>query len=443
MGASSVGLPTIVVPGGPMLNGRYKGQTIGSGTHVWKFDEDMKTGKMTQEECEFAESCMSRSIGHCMTMGTASTMACMVESLGLTLSGAAAIPAADSRKKVLAQLSGRRIVEMVKEDLTIDKVLTREAFENAIKVNAAVGGSSNFIIHLLAIAGRIGVELKLEDFDGLGSKIPLLVNLMPSGKFLMEDFFYAGGLPVVLNELKDHLHKNVVTVTGKNHHDNIKGKTDCYNAEVIAPFDTPLITEAGCVVVKGNLALNGAVMKPSAATPALMKHKGRAVVFENIEDYHARIDTPDLDIDENSVMVLKYVGPVGYPGMPEVGNMALPKKILEKGITDMVRISDGRMSGTAYGTVVLHVSPEAAIGGNLALVKSGDMIELDVKKRRLHLEVSEEELSKRRKIWKPSEFVTDRGYVNLYVKHVMQADKGADLDFLVGKSGDRVSRDSH
>ena len=332
MGAASVGLPTIVVPGGPMLNGRYKGQTIGSGTHVWKFDEDMKTGKMTQEECEVAESCMSRSIGHCMTMGTASTMACMVESLGLTLSGAAAIPAADSRKKVLAQLSGRRIVEMVKENLTIDKILTREAFENAIKVNAAVGGSSNFIIHMLAIAGRIGVDLKLDDFDTLGSKIPLLVNLMPSGKFLMEDFYYAGGLPVVLNELKEHLHKNVITVTGKNHHENIKGNCECYSEEVIASYNNPLITEAGCVVVKGNLATNGAVIKPSAATPALMKHKGKAVVFESIEDYHARIDNPDLDIDETCVMVLKYTGPVGYPGMPEVGNMALPKKILEKGI---------------------------------------------------------------------------------------------------------------
>ncbi len=314
MGAASVGLPTIVVPGGPMLNGRYKGQTIGSGTHVWKFDEDMKTGKMTQEDCEFAESCMSRSIGHCMTMGTASTMACMVESLGLTLSGAAAIPAADSRKKVMAQLSGRRIVEMVKEDLTIDKILTREAFENAIKVNAAVGGSSNFIIHLLAIAGRIGVDLTLEDFDVLGSKIPLLLNLMPSGKYLMEDFYYAGGLPVVLHELKDQIHKNIVTVTGKNHHENIKGTIDCYNNEVIATYDKPLIPEAGCVIVKGNLALNGAVIKPSAATPALMKHTGRAVVFESIEDYHARIDDPLLDIDETCIMVLKYVGPVGYPG---------------------------------------------------------------------------------------------------------------------------------
>jgi L-arabonate dehydrase len=443
MGAASVGLPTIVVPGGPMLNGRYKGQTIGSGTHVWKFDEDMKTGKMTQEECEFAESCMSRSIGHCMTMGTASTMACMVEALGLTLSGASAIPAADSRKKVMAQLSGRRIVEMVKENLTIDKILTREAFENAIKVNAAVGGSSNFIIHLLAIAGRIGIDLKLEDFDTLGSRIPLLVNLMPSGKYLMEDFYYAGGLPVVLNELKDQLHQNVMTVTGKNHHDNIKGQTECYNREVIAAINDPLIPEAGCVIVKGNLAANGAVIKPSAATPALMQHTGRAVVFESIEDYHQRIDDPALDIDETCVMVLKYVGPVGYPGMPEVGNMALPKKILEKGIRDMVRISDGRMSGTAYGTAVLHVSPESAIGGVLALVQNGDMIELNVPERRLQLLVSEDELAARKAAWKAPAPAASRGYVHLYINHVLGADKGADLDFLQGSSGSEVTRDSH
>ncbi|MFN8291393.1 MAG: IlvD/Edd family dehydratase [Chitinophagaceae bacterium] len=443
MGAASVGLPTIVVPGGPMLNGRYKGQTIGSGTHVWKFDEDMKTGRMTQEECEFAESCMSRSIGHCMTMGTASTMACMVEALGLTLSGAAAIPAADSRKKVMAQLSGRRVVEMVKEDLTIDKILTREAFENAILVNSAVGGSSNFVIHLLAIAGRIGVKLELDDFDRLGSQIPLLLNLMPSGKYLMEDFYYAGGLPVILEELKDKLHKNVVTVTGRNHHDNIKNNTDCYNRDVIAEYDAPFKPEAGIVVVKGNLALQGAVLKPSAATPALMKHTGRAVVFESIEDYHARVDDPALDIDEHCVMVLKYVGPVGYPGMPEVGNMALPKKILEKGIRDMVRISDGRMSGTAYGTAVLHVSPESAIGGNLALVQDGDLIELDVENRKLHLHVPEEELERRRKEWVAPKPAAERGYVSLYIKHVLGADKGADLDFLQGSSGSVVTRDSH
>lgn len=443
MGAASVGLPTIVVPGGPMLNGRYRGQTIGSGTHVWKFDEDMKTGRMSQEECEYAESCMSRSIGHCMTMGTASTMACMVESLGLTLSGAAAIPAADSRKKVMAQLSGRRIVEMVKEDLTIDKILTREAFENAIMVNAAVGGSSNFIIHLMAIAGRIGVPLELEDFDRLGSKIPLLLNLMPSGKFLMEDFYYAGGLPVILHELRDILHKNIITVTGKNHHENIQGNTDCYDREVIAAYDKPLIPEAGCVIVKGNLAENGAVIKPSAASPALMQHKGRAVVFESIEDYHARVDDPDLDIDETCVMVLKYVGPVGYPGMPEVGNMALPKKLLEKGVRDMVRISDGRMSGTAYGTAVLHVSPESAIGGNLALVQNGDIIELDVPARKLWLHVPEEELARRKAAWQPPSPASNRGYVSLYIKHVMGADKGADLDFLQGSSGSQVTRDSH
>ncbi|HTJ50961.1 MAG TPA: IlvD/Edd family dehydratase [Cyclobacteriaceae bacterium] len=443
MGASSVDLPTIVVPGGPMLNGKYKGQDIGSGTAVWKFTDDLKTGKITYSEYEHAESCMSRSAGHCMTMGTASTMACMVESLGMCLSGGAAIPAVDSRKKVLAQQSGRRIVEMVKEDLRISKILTRKAFENAIKVNAAIGGSSNFIIHLTAIAGRIGVELNLEDFDNIGSKVPLLLNLMPSGKFLMEDFYYAGGLPVIINELKSVLHMDTLTVTGKTHQDNVTGYETCYNKEVIAEYKSPLIKEAGIVVVKGNLALNGAIVKPSAATPALMKHRGRAVVFENIEDYHARIDDPDLDIDETCVMVLKSVGPVGYPGMPEVGNMALPKKLLDKGVTDMVRISDGRMSGTAYGTVVLHVSPESAIGGNLALVQNGDMIELDVDNRKLHLEVSNDELAKRRSLWQRPTPMSERGYVNLYVNHVQQADKGADLDFLVGKSGSKINRDSH
>ena len=443
MGACSVDLPTIVVPGGPMLNGKYHGKDIGSGTHVWKFTDDLKTGKMTYDEFAYAESCMSRSPGHCMTMGTASTMACMVESLGMTLPGAAAIPAVDSRKKVLAQLSGRRIVEMVKEDLRISKILTRKAFENAIKVNAAVGGSSNFIIHLTAIAGRIGVELNLEDFDKVGSKVPLLLNLMPSGKFLMEDFFYAGGLPAVINEMKSLIHADAITVTGKNHLENIKGQETCYNHEVIAEFENPLIKEAGIVVLKGNLALSGAVLKPSAATPALMKHRGRAVVFENIEDYHTRVDDLNLDIDETCVMVLKCVGPVGYPGMPEVGNMTLPKKLLDKGITDMVRISDGRMSGTAYGTVVLHVSPESAIGGNLALVENGDMIELDVANKKLHLEVSDEELAKRRSSWQKPAPLAERGYVNLYINHVQQADKGADLDFLVGKSGSQVTRDSH
>jgi L-arabonate dehydrase len=443
MGAASVDLPTIVVPGGPMLNGKYKGQDIGSGTSVWKFTDDVITGKMTHSEYEHAESCMSRSAGHCMTMGTASTMACMVESLGMCLSGAAAIPAVDSRKKVLAQQSGRRIVQMVKEDLRISKILTRQAFENAIKVNAAVGGSSNFIIHLTAIAGRIGVDVNLEDFDKIGSNVPLLLNLMPSGKFLMEDFYYAGGLPVIINELKSVLHMDTLTVSGKTHRQNVEGNGTCYNKEVIAEYKNPLIKEAGIVVVKGNLALNGAVVKPSAATPALLKHRGRAVVFENIEDYHTRIDDPNLDIDETCVMVLKSVGPVGYPGMPEVGNMTLPKKLLDKGVTDMVRISDGRMSGTAYGTVVLHVSPESAIGGNLALVQNGDLIELDVENRILHLEVSDDELAKRRSLWRRPAPMSERGYVNLYVNHVQQADKGADLDFLVGNSGSKISRDSH
>lgn len=443
MGAASVDLPTIVVPGGPMLNGKFQGKDIGSGTHVWKFDEDVKTGKISPEDHLLAESCMSRSVGHCMTMGTASTMACMVESLGMCLSGGAAIPAADSRKRVLAHLSGRRIVEMVKEDLKMSKVLTREAFENAIKVNAAIGGSSNFIIHLTAIAGRIGVDLKLEDFDELGSRIPLLLNLMPSGKFLMEDFYYAGGLPVVINELKEQLHMSTVTVTGKSHADNIRASSTCYNAEVIYQYDQPIIPEAGIAVLKGNLAEYGAVIKPSAATPALMQHRGRCVVFETIEEYHAKIDDPALDIDETCIMVLKNVGPAGYPGMPEVGNMTLPKKLLERGVTDMIRISDGRMSGTAYGTVVLHVSPEAAIGGNLALVQNGDYIELDVAGRRIHLDVSDQELEKRRKAWKKPELGLRRGYASLYVKHVQQAHLGADFDFLVGGSGDEVSRDSH
>jgi dihydroxy-acid dehydratase len=443
MGAASVNLPTIVVPGGAMLNGKFHGYDIGSGTHVWKFDEDLKTGAMTEEEFSEAESCMTRSAGHCMTMGTASTMACMVESLGLTLSGGAAIPAVDARKKVLAHRCGNRIVEMVREDLKLGDILTREAFENAIRVNAAVGGSTNFIIHLTAIAGRIGVDLDLEDFDHLGSSIPLLVNLRPSGAYLMEDFYYAGGLPVIINELQDLLHMDVMTVTGKSHRENIRGNTACYNKDVIATLDQPLKTEAGLAVLKGNLAMNGAVIKPSAATPALMRHRGRAVVFEDIEDYHARIDDPDLDIDETCVMVLKMAGPVGYPGMAEVGNMTLPKKILEKGIHDMVRVSDGRMSGTAYGTVVLHVSPEAAVGGTLALVQNGDYIELDVAAKRLHLEVSDEELELRRQRWAQPKPAAERGYVGLYVNTVQQAHLGADLKFLVGASGSVVTRDSH
>ena len=443
MGAASVDLPTIVVPGGPMLNGKYRGEDIGSGTSVWKLTEELKKGEITYDEYAEVESCMSRSPGHCMTMGTASTMACMVEALGMSLSGGASIPAVDSRRKRLAQLSGRRIVEMVKEDLKISKILTRDAFENAIKVNAAVGGSSNFIIHLTAIAGRMGVPLNLEDFDDIGSKMPLLVNLMPSGKFLMEDFYYAGGIPAVLKQMQPVLKMDTLTVTGKTHTENIAGGGINYNKEVIYEFEQPIIPEAGITVLKGNLAINGAVIKPSAATPALMQHRGRAVVFKDIEDYHARVDDPDLDIDETCVMVLQTVGPVGYPGMPEVGNMTLPKKLLDKGITDMVRISDGRMSGTAYGTVVLHVSPESAIGGNLALVKNGDIIELDVANKRIHLEVSDEELAIRRSHWVQPPPLATRGYANLYIKHVQQADKGADLDFLVGGSGPTVTRDSH
>ncbi|MFY0653898.1 MAG: dihydroxy-acid dehydratase [Cyclobacteriaceae bacterium] len=442
MGACSVDIPTIVVPGGPMLNGRYKDTTIGSGTFAWTIKERMANENFTKKDLSEAEICNSRSAGHCMTMGTASTMACMVESLGLTLPGAAAIPAVDARKKQLAQLSGRRIVEMVHEDLKISKILTREAFENAIVANAAIGGSTNFIIHLTAIARRIGVELELKDFDKLGSHIPLLVNLMPSGKFLMEDFFYAGGLPAVLREIKDKIHGDAITANGRPIGEN-NLDAECYNREVISPIDEPFQEHAGIAVVYGNLCEDGAVIKPSAATPELMKHTGKAVVFESIEDYHARVDDPELNIDENSVMVLQGTGPVGYPGMAEVGNMALPVKVLKKGVTDMVRISDGRMSGTAYGTVILHVSPESAIGGTLALVKTGDEIELDVPNRTLQLKISDEELQARKAAWQSPELQADRGYVNLYCRTVEQSHLGADLDFLVGKSGSTVKRHSH
>jgi dihydroxy-acid dehydratase len=436
MGAASVNLPTIVVPGGPMLNGKFRGQDIGSGTFTWQLSEGLKSGKLTRDDLVEAESCMSRSAGHCMTMGTASTMATMVEALGLTLSGASAIPAVDSRKKVMAHLSGNRIVEMVKEGLKMSDILTREAFENAIKINSAVGGSTNLLIHLTALAGRIGVDLDLDDFDRLGSHMPLLLNLMPSGKYLMEDFYYAGGLPVIIDELKEQLHKNSISVNGKTIVEN-SANAPCYNRDVIADLNKPVKENAGIAVLKGNLCENGAVIKPSATSGTLLQHRGRAVVFESIED------DPDLDIDENCVMVLKGVGPVGYPGMPEVGNMELPQKIVKKGITDMVRISDGRMSGTAYGTVILHVSPESSVGGTLALVENGDMIELDVKNRKLNLEVSEEELQKRRANWTSPKPVADRGYVQLFIEHVEQADKGCDFDFLIGGSGSKVSRDLH
>ncbi|MBL7743743.1 MAG: dihydroxy-acid dehydratase [Chitinophagaceae bacterium] len=442
MGACSVDLPTIVVPGGPMLNGRFKGECLGSGSFNWMVKEKLLVENYTEADILEAEIGAARSQGHCMTMGTASTMACMVEALGLTLPGAAAIPAVDSRKKVMAQLSGRRIVEMVKEDMKLSKILTRKAFENSIIVNAAVGGSTNFIIHLLAIAGRLGIELKLEDFDTIGSKIPLLVNLKPSGKYLMEDFYYAGGLPVVIKELKKYLHNDVITVNGKTIGDNNNNPV-CYNKDVIAPISEPLQDNAGIAVLKGNLCKDGAVIKPSAATSSLMKHKGRAVVFETMEDYHHRIDDPALDIDETCVIVLKGVGPVGYPGMPEVGNVDLPLKLLQKGIKDMIRISDGRMSGTAAGTVILHVSPESSIGGVLALVKDGDMIELDVEKRKLHLDITDEELEKRQAAWKKPEPMATRGYVKFYIDHVQQAHLGADLDILQGGSGDEVTRDLH
>lgn len=442
MGAASVGLPTIVVNGGPMLNGKFNGRDLGSGTDVWKFDDAVRTGAMSMADYREAEACMSRSDGHCNTMGTASTMATMVETLGLTLPGAAAIPAADSRRRRLAHLSGRRIVEMVEENLTIDKVLTREAFENAIKVNAAVGGSTNFVVHLLAIAGRMGVPLTLADFDELGSRMPLLVNLMPSGHYLMEDFYYAGGVPAVIAEIASQLHMDVVGVNGRSHTENYTN-APCYNHDVIHSIDKPLIEEAGLAVLRGNLCKDGAIIKPSAATPKLMQHRGRAVVFEDYDDFAARIDDPDLDVDPDCILVLKQVGPKGYPGMPEVGNFHLPKKILEQGVTDMVRISDGRMSGTAFGTVVLHVAPESAIGGNLALVQDGDMIELDVAERRLHLDVSDEELARRRDAWQPRPPFMERGYVSMYLQHVQQADTGCDFDFLIGNSGAFVTKGNH
>ncbi|MFN5055013.1 MAG: IlvD/Edd family dehydratase [Bacteroidota bacterium] len=441
MGACSVNIPTIVVSGGPMLTGRYEGKNIGT-SDIWRFADAVRSGDMSQEQLTVAEACMCRSQGHCAVMGTASTMACMVESLGLTLPSNAAIPAADSRRKVLAQYSGSRIVEMVKEDLKLSDILTKEAFQNTIRINAAIGGSTNFVIHLIAIARRIGIELTLEDLHVNSADIPLLANLQPSGEYFMEDFYYAGGLPVVMNAMHDRLHADCITANGKTLKENYKDATS-YNDNVIRDLSNPFKKETGLAVLNGNLCENGAVIKPSAASPHLMRHTGRAVVFENIEDYHARVDDPSLEIDETSVMVLQNVGPVGYPGMPEVGNMGIPKKLLEKGIKDMVRISDGRMSGTGFGTVVLHVSPEAAKGGTLALVKTGDMIALDVYDRTLQLLVDDEELEKRRAAWKPTHVEATRGYVQLYQQHVEQAHLGADMDFLKGCSGSKVTRDSH
>jgi len=444
MGAASCDLPTIVLTGGPMLNGKFQGRDIGSGTDVWRFSEDLRAGRMTQADFTLAENCMSRSNGHCMSMGTASTMASMTEALGLTLSGGAATPAVDANRYRLAHLAGRRAVEMVHEDLKFSQVVTRQSFENAIRVNAAIGGSTNAIIHLIALAGRLGVPLELEDFDRLGRDIPLLVNLMPNGKYLMEDFFYAGGLPVVIKALVDHGHQHgeALTVAGTTVAENVAAARN-FNPDVITDFDKPLNSNVGLAVVRGNLAPDGAVIKPSAATPELMAHRGRAVVFETIEELRAAMDDDDLEIDETSVMVLKGAGPKGYPGMPEVGNFPLPRKLLKRGITDMVRISDARMSGTAYGTVVLHVAPESAVGGPLALVRTGDMIELDVANRRLHLDVPDAELAARREQWAPPAPDMARGYVRLYQSHVMQADKGCDMDYLVGASGAPVPRESH
>ena len=442
MGAASVDLPTIVLSGGPMLNGNYRGKPIGSGTDVWKFSEEVRAGTMTLHQFKEAESCMSRSTGHCMTMGTASTMAAMVESLGVTLPGNAAIPAVDARRKLQGQLTGRRIVDMVREDLKLSKVLTREAFENAIMVNGAIGGSTNAVVHLIAIARRIGVDMSLADWDRLGRDIPCLLNLMPSGKYLMEDFYYAGGLPVIIKDLLGKLHADALTVTGATMAVNV-ADAENFNTDVIHPLATPFKEEGGIAVLRGNLSPRGAIIKPSAASPKLMQHRGKAVVFNNIEHYKARVDDPELDIDADSIMVLQNCGPKGYPGMAEVGNMGLPKKLLEKGITDMVRISDARMSGTAYGTVVLHVAPEAAMGGPLALVRDGDMIELDVHGRRLHLDVSDAELERRRAEWQEPEQAMKGGYQSMYIKHVLQADEGVDLDFLVGCRGSAVPRESH
>ena len=439
MGACSVDLPSIVVSGGAMLTGKFRGKDIGT-SDVWRFSEAQRAGKMSQEDFELAEACMSRSRGHCAVMGTASTMASMTEALGLSLPDNAAIPAADSRRKVLAHLSGMRIVDMVRENLKLSDILTRPAFENAILTNAAIGGSTNFIIHLLAIAGRIGVKLTMDDFDS--SHIPLIANIQPSGKYFMEDLYYAGGIPAVMKEIDQFLNKKAITVSGKPIADQYQS-SECYNREVIATLKQPFNAVAGITVLKGNLCEDGAVIKPSAANKALMQHTGKAVVFEDIDDFKARIDDPALDVDEDSVLVLKNVGPRGYPGMPEVGNMSIPKKLLEKGVTDMVRISDGRMSGTGFGTVVLHVSPEASIGGTLAIVRNGDRIKLDVPNKILQIGLSEEEIAARKKELKPATGKGSRGYSWLYQQHVEQANLGADLDFLKGGSGSEVLKDSH
>ncbi len=446
MGAASCDVPAIVVTGGPMLNGKHKGKDIGAGTIVWQMHEELKAGKIDLNEFLSAESGMSRSAGTCNTMGTASTMACMAEALGTSLPHNAAIPAVDSRRYVLAHLSGMRIVDMVKEDLTLSKILTKEAFENAIKVNAAIGGSTNAVIHLKAIAGRIGVDLELEDWNRIGRGMPTIVDLQPSGRFLMEEFYYSGGLPAVLRRMGEHNllpHPQALTANGQSIWENCQS-SPIYNDEVIRQVDNPLSKDGGMCILHGNLAPKGAVLKPSAASAELMKHRGRAVVFEDLDDYKARIVDPDLDVDETCILVLKNAGPKGYPGMAEVGNMGLPPKLLEKGITDMLRISDARMSGTAYGSVVLHVAPEARAGGPLAAVQNGDFIELDAYAGKLHLDVSDEELQQRlANLPAPPMPNFIGGYRELYVKHVLQADEGCDFDFLVGCRGSEVPRHSH
>ncbi|WP_144734440.1 IlvD/Edd family dehydratase [Acinetobacter oleivorans] len=446
MGAASCDIPAIVVTGGPMLNGKHKGKDIGAGTIVWQMHEELKAGKIDLNEFLSAESGMSRSAGTCNTMGTASTMACMAEALGTSLPHNAAIPAVDSRRYVLAHLSGMRIVDMVHEDLRLSKILTKEAFENAIKVNAAIGGSTNAVIHLKAIAGRIGVDLQLDDWNRVGRGMPTIVDLQPSGRFLMEEFYYSGGLPAVIRRMGEANllpHPHALTVNGQGIWENCQ-QSPIYNDEVIRKIENPIRQDGGMCILRGNLAPKGAVLKPSAATPELMKHRGRAVVFENFDDYKARINDPDLDVDETCILVMKNAGPKGYPGMAEVGNMGLPPKVLAKGITDMVRISDARMSGTAYGTVVLHVAPEAMAGGPLAAVQNGDFIELDAYEGKLHLEVSDEELKQRlENLAPPAPPSFIGGYRKLYVEHVLQADEGCDFDFLVGCRGSEVPRHSH
>jgi dihydroxy-acid dehydratase len=444
MGAASVNLPAIVVPGGPMLNGTFKGERLGCGTGVWKFSEEVRAGKMSQEEFNNSEKSMIRSKGHCNTMGTASTMGSLAEALGMVLPGVAGTPAPDSRLLQAAHASGVRIVDMIAEDLKPSDIMTTGAFTNAIVALGAIGGSTNAVVHLLAIAGRLEIKLTLDDFDRIGSRIPLLVNLQPAGEFLMEDLYRAGGLSAVMNEVDKYLDRSAITVTGKPYVDYLKG-AEIYDTNVIKKHDAPLQPEAGIAVLRGNIAPDGAVIKPAAASKNLLVHTGKAVIFESIEDFHARIDDPDLDVDENSVLVLRGCGPKGYPGMPEVSNMAIPKKLLEKGIKDLVRICDGRMSGTAFGTVVLHVSPEGALGGPLAKLQNGDVIELNVPARTLNVKISDAELAARQ----PSTAMTkalaspNRGWERLYIEHVEQAHLGADLDFLRGASGSKTPRESH